>query len=404
MLRHLVATMITRLTVRNFRCLAALQLDLGPLTVLVGANGTGKSTILDVPVFVTEALRDTLPTALERRGGIRGVRRHSAGHPTHVGIGLTFEDPTRRVSGRYAFEIRAERDYGFSVSWEKGKVQQFMGEEAKFSRVNRKLRTDVAGVSPKLDRMRLALPLLAGSEPFGALYDELTRAVKYAIEPRLLHDTQEPDEGSLLRSDGSNVASILRVLRRDHGERYERLREELSAIVPAVQDIESRTVGNKLALAFKMDVGQKYPWEFESFAMSDGTLRVLGILLALAQRPQPNPICLEEPEATVHPGALVSLLSAVKEVADETQIIISTHSPDVLERCEADELRCVRMIGGRTVVSPISVAAREAIKKELMLPGELMRSNALEPDDEEMLRHEPSDSQLKLFDEGNEPC
>jgi predicted ATPase len=75
--------LITRVIVRNYKSIAACDLHLGPLSILVGPNGSGKSNFLDALRFVSEALGYTLDHALRGRGGINDVRRRSSGHPTH---------------------------------------------------------------------------------------------------------------------------------------------------------------------------------------------------------------------------------------------------------------------------------------------------------------------------------
>jgi predicted ATPase len=69
--------LIRRVVIRNYKSIAACDVELGPLTFLVGPNGSGKSNFLDALRFVSDALRDTLEHALRIRGGIREVLRQS---------------------------------------------------------------------------------------------------------------------------------------------------------------------------------------------------------------------------------------------------------------------------------------------------------------------------------------
>jgi predicted ATPase len=108
-------------------------------------------------------------------------------------------------------------------------------------------------------------------------------------------------------------------------------------------------------------------------------LRALGILLAVFQKPAPSVLIIEEPEATIHPGALGVILDALKEAAETTQLIVTTHCPDVLD-AEWIEDRHIRMVDwkdGATRVSPLAESSRSALRDKLMSPGELLRANAL---------------------------
>jgi predicted ATPase len=114
--------------------------------------------------------------------------------------------------------------------------------------------------------------------------------------------------------------------------------------------------------------------------MSDGTLRAIGLLAAVYQRPTPSVSVIEEPEATIHPGALGAVLELLQHAAQKMQIVVTTHSPEVLDAkwIRDTHLRIVSWEEGATHVTPISEASRRALQEHLMGAGELLRSNALE--------------------------
>ena len=97
---------ITRVSLRNYKSIPACNIELAPLTILVGSNGAGKSNFVDALRFTSQALRFSLDHALRERGGINEVRRRSRGHPNHFGIRLDFRLP--ESSGWYAFEVGAK--------------------------------------------------------------------------------------------------------------------------------------------------------------------------------------------------------------------------------------------------------------------------------------------------------
>ena len=78
---------ITRVVLRNYKSIGYCDVRLGPLTYLVGANGSGKSNFLDALHLVRDALNGSLDNALNERGGLSEVRRRSSGHPNHFEIG-----------------------------------------------------------------------------------------------------------------------------------------------------------------------------------------------------------------------------------------------------------------------------------------------------------------------------
>src|SRR5271155_3856270 len=96
------STFITRVSLRNYKSIAACDVRLRPLVFLVGQNGSGKSNFLDALRFVADSLNTSLDHALRDRGGIREVRRRSGGHPTHFGVSLDLRLRDGRT-GLFAF-------------------------------------------------------------------------------------------------------------------------------------------------------------------------------------------------------------------------------------------------------------------------------------------------------------
>ena len=140
--------------------------------------------------------------------------------------------------------------------------------------------------------------------------------------------------------------------------------------------------------------------KFEAFSMSDGTLRALGILAAFFQKSIPTLIAIEEPESTIHPEALGSILDVIRSFARSTQIVVTTHSPELLDAkwIQPEHLRIVTWQNGVTRVCPLGKASVKALQAHLMGAGEQLRSNALRADEVEIFA-EDEDQQLELFEE-----
>jgi predicted ATPase len=209
---------------------------------------------------------------------------------------------------------------------------------------------------------------------------------------------QDPDSGVSLRSDGGNATSVLQEIERHSREDVVRIGEILASIVPNTKRVRVKKHGKKLSLEFTQEWGQKKRLNFEAFNMSDGTLRAIGLLAAVYQRPTPSLIVIEEPEATIHPGALGAVLDLLRHAARKMQVVITTHSPEVLDAkwIQDTHLRIVSWQEGATKITPISEASRRALQEHLMGAGELLRSNALEP---APLFRELPDVQGDLFEE-----
>jgi predicted ATPase len=137
-------------------------------------------------------------------------------------------------------------------------------------------------------------------------------------------------------------------------------------------------------LKFAQDVpGSKSPWHFQALSVSDGTLRALGVLVALfaGTGSTLSPVGIEEPESALHPAAAGVLLDALRDASERRQVIVTSHSPDLLDRhdFELSELRAVRSVEGETVIGELDEAGALALQEDLYTPGELLRTDQLIP-------------------------
>ena len=119
---------------------------------------------------------------------------------------------------------------------------------------------------------------------------------------------------------------------------------------------------------------------FEATAMSSGTLYALGLIVAALQHPAPSLITIEEPELNIHPGALEAIADILNIAAQRTQVVVTTHSPDLLDTkwIQPENLRVVGWENGATHISGLGEAPVKALQQHLMGAGELLRANALD--------------------------
>ncbi|MFN3076439.1 MAG: AAA family ATPase [Alphaproteobacteria bacterium] len=364
---------LRRVTLKNYRSIAACRVDLGPLMFLVGRNGAGKSNFLDALRFVADALNNSLDHALRERGSLNEVRRRSGGHPTHFAIRLDFQLP-EGSHGHYAFSVGSKSGGTYEVQEE----ECWIGE-SNFHVRSGEVEKASFGPVPATLPDRLFLVAASGLPAFRPVFDALSRIEVYNLNPRSIAAMQRPDRGDKLRRDGSNAASVLQKLT---PEAHERIKEYLSRIVPGVSDVGTKVLGSQETIEFRQSVrGLEHPWRFLAASMSDGTLRAFGILLAIFQtggKPPPL-IGLEEPEVALHPAAANVLLSALREGSRHSQVLVTSHSPDLLDNPDipVDSLLAVENSDGLTQINAIDQAGWDALMEGLFTAGELLRLNQL---------------------------
>ena len=397
------STFITRVVLRNYKSIAACDVRLQPLTFLVGANGAGKSNFLDSLRFVADALNSSLDHALRNRGGINDVRRRSGGHPNHFSIRLDFI-LSEGATGHYAFRVGACPRGGYEVQDEVCMIQnaEIFTPEVYFRVKDGTVTNTSVDVAPAAARDRLYLVNASGLPEFRPVYEAFSRMGFYKLNPDKIRDLQVPEAGDMLMPDGSNLTSVLA---RFSPATKRSLEKYLAKIVPGIHGVRVKELGHRETLEFRQDMaGAKYPWRFLANNMSDGTLRVLGILVALFQgsHDAQQPIMLvgiEEPEITLHPMAIGVLLGGFRDAADETQIVITSHSPDLLDNkgLNTESILAVKAHDGNTVIAQVDKASKSVLRDKLFTTGELLRLNQLQPDTAATARAVDT-SQLQLFD------
>ncbi len=390
---------IRRVRVKNYKSIAACDVELGPVSYLVGPNGSGKSNFLDLLHFVQDALQGSLENALQVRGGLSEVRRRSGGHPTHFGIRLDFRLPDGR-DGYYAFNVGARPAGGFEVQREEcvigapGAGPSFLMSGG----VPEKTSEEVFPVSTP---DRLALVNAAGLPTFRPAFDALAGMRFYNLNPRVIRELQKPQDGIVLKPMGENIASVMAFMGRYAPDDKARVEEYLNLVVPSVHGVERVGVGHMETLEFRQDTaGSKHPWRFPANSMSDGTLRALGILVALFQggdAKRPSLVGIEEPEVALHPAAAAVVRDALARAAERSQVLVTSHSPELLDDLSipVESLLAVSGDGGVTQIAPIDEASRKVIRDKLYTAGELLKLNQLAPDPNRLT--DPDGRQLKLF-------
>ena len=302
-------------------------------------------------------------------------------------------------AAQYGFEIRGRERGAFEVKWERLVVRSSDGSAGPWFRVkegnvevpngpvNGGALIDVGTAMPAGTTDRLYLVAASGIRGFREVYDALLSMGFYNLNPGQMRELQSPDAGEVLARDGANVASVLARMVEEKPGIKERVLQFLQAIVPDITDFAPLRLGNRETIEFRQAVkGANHPWRFPAAGMSDGTLRALGVLVATMQlRDRASPMGLvgvEEPETALHPAAAGALMDAVREAAEHTQVLLTTHSPDLLDCTDIDRdlLLAVQSDAGSTDIAPADAASQRAIKEHLQTPGELLRQDQMQPD------------------------
>ena len=377
------------LILENFRSFSQEAVHFDNPTFLVGRNGSGKSNLLDALAFLGQAMMVYPPSGLiGQRGGIGAVvhrtnsRRSSQDDPM-FGLGVLL-GPAERVwsQARYAFQIetKANGRFGCQIAREQCVIHTHEGDQIWFERTPEKSRTNVEGLSPQPVSDRLVLPLLGSDARFAGLHRHLLSMINCSIAPNGVRGGTSPLNPYVQDREGGNTASILREIGQNRGADMNRINEIMRAVLPVHKKVDVKEHGGMLELEFQQQHDDETEgWTLNALSMSDGTLRVLGLLAAVYQNFAPTLLAIEEPEASIHPGALEVVLDVLRHATRRSQVIVTTHSPEILDAdwIEDRHIRIVSAQHGESRVRSLSAGARGILKDHLMTAGEMLRSNVL---------------------------
>ncbi len=370
---------ITRVAVRDYRSIASCDVELQPLTLLVGPNGSGKSNFLDALRFVVHSLHAPLEQVVKRRSGIQSILRKLPGGRVadRFSVALSFE-LDNSIHGRYSLTLGQGLEGAAVIEEEVCEVGN-TGFQATPASLNHSGTT-----APAFTGDRPALVAFGSMPAFAPVFNLLAGLTFYSPNPEQMRRPISVGPGKVLARDASNAADVLARIERSHPQIAERVRGYLQSFNPEFKDVTITESGNYRWLAFTPATNPSQ-WRLNGSDVSDGTLRAIGILLAIFQgaaiTPAPSLVGLEEPESNLHPAAAGALLDALLEASRQVPIVASTHSADLLDRKDLPDsaLVAVALQDGHTVIGPVDDNGKSILRKRLYTAGELLRANQLTP-------------------------
>jgi len=339
--------MISRLAIRNFRSLKDIELQPGRLTVLIGSNGSGKSNVIDALRFVDAFAWKgrKLNDEVERRGGwdelIWGGQADSQ---------LSIEVDWKKESDQpvsYATTIRGTEDGGAvsvaeSVAAD-GTTLIERGEDR--VRAGNRLAGHLGG--------EFSIVHFSFSRGFVPENDawRLPDWGFYGLTPNATRGAKPIRREYRLDERGDNLATVIHTLFSDGSPALADAVEILKACVPTVERLISPIHGDGQTYVALQE--RSVPRPIGSWGLSDGTLLALSLAVALVTPKPPDLICLESPEADIHPRMLETVADILKSTSAETQMVVATHSPHLLRWLPYENFVVVEKEEGRTTLRPL---------------------------------------------------
>lgn len=384
---------IESIEIENYRVFKHAKLEnLPQLVTLVGANGTGKSTLFDVFTFLKDALAHNAGKAVARRGGMRELMSRNQTGPIRIEIKF------RESGGRLAtYELAIAEDTGRIVvereilkfrRGQRGKPWHFINfSQGQGTAITNEQQYGEEGALEQRAEYALDEPDVLAIKGLGQFKDfRVVAEFRSLIENWQISDfhiaearpSAEEGYAEHLSTRGDNLAQVAQYLYTYHGDRFRQVLNAMKRRVPGVKEVEAKpTEDGRLVLRFQ-DGSFKDP--FISRFVSDGTIKMFAYLVLLHD-PKPFPLlAVEEPENQLYPELLPELAEEFRDYARRGgQVFISTHSPDFLNALKLDEIYCLRKEDGFTTISRANDSENlRALFEAGDLPGYLWKQGLFE--------------------------
>lgn len=381
---------IEKLRVKNFKVYRDMEIrEIPNLCVFLGANGAGKTTLFEIFGFLSDALKNNIKTALDKRGGFKEVlSRDGSGD---IEFEIKFRDPD--VNGKrqplVTYELSISLKSGTTIpfiskeilSYRRGKYGrpfkflEFANGEGDAITNEMDFEKDKQDFKPKRDKQILDAPDILAIKGLGQfrkfkVINSFRRLLEnWYVSNFQIQAAQTIEDAGIsehLSTSGNNLAQYTRFLYENHPDVFKNILEKLQERIPGIEQVAAiETIDGRIILQFK-DGSFKDP--FISRFVSDGTIKMFAYLMLLND-PTPHPLlCIEEPENYLHPALLLELAEEFREYANKGgQVFISSHSPEFINALQPHEIFWLKKIHGNT---SIQQASKDEIIQKLFDAGD----------------------------------
>lgn len=343
-----------KIEIKGYKSFKELKLDLLPINILIGANGSGKSNFLSFFEFLNRLYEQKLTEYVALNGGMDKYFFQGSKTTDAIEATICFKNIS------YSFELK-EGDNRFVFSKEK------LGYHSSYS--------DIASFSNEA-----CIKSYSGLSRGGYIQKYLSEIKKYHF-----HDTGKSspftkeshivNDAYYLYEKGENLAAFLYAVRENSPITYKRIVRVVQSIAPYFSDFyfnvsAADTVRLQWTDKFSSTV-------YGPTDLSDGTVRFIALTTLFLQPVPPKVIIIDEPELGLHPLAIQKLAGLIKSVASRgTQVIIATQSADLITNFNAEDVITVNQTEGASVMKRLEAEHLEAWLEDYTL-GDLWKQNIL---------------------------
>ncbi len=317
--------MITQIKIKGYKSILELDLRLTSINILIGSNGVGKSNFVSVFSLIRNIYNRNLQNYIETKGGADSFLHFGKKSTEAIDIELTFSEDSNDTN-RFIIRLAQAQDslivssvetaYNSYGTWH-NRIYETNKKESEFSQLHT-----------------------------GQAYWVNERLIEFNVYH--FHDTGDKspmksksniDDNQSLKCDGSNIAAFLYFLKERHNKHYVRIEKTVQSIAPFFGGFvlsPSKLNESKIQLEWR---DKNHPdMYFNAYNLSDGTLRFICLATLLMQPAPPKTIIIDEPELGLHPVAINKLAALIRKASDNTQIILSSQSVNLIDNFDPEDI------------------------------------------------------------------
>lgn len=383
--------MITSVRIQNFKSFRDVEVSLGPFNVLVGPNMSGKSNFFEAFKLLRRICFPSHPGVAGVQNGFPGgFHEHTwkGGQSNVMAIGLRGDnpDPATGVGAPWDYQLELIADARGAIRILRENVsledkQLIVAEGGYRSLVNKDGREVISHLDPARAAIEYDVPNWDGS----FLRRMLASTYFYRLVPHLMRNINPTAAPPYLSEHGENLSAWLMHLQTRYPEAFASIRQVCQDVLPDLTDLFTWPTPQATVSLASKEKSLKRPVTVPD--MSDGELVFIALLSVLLSPPDLRPaVCfVEELENHLHPRLIEVLVEILRQLQGEsapangTQVIVTTHSPHLVDRLRLEEVIVFQKRQGETIISyPRDKAhLRELLDNKELGLGDLFYSGAL---------------------------
>jgi len=389
---------IKSIKIENYKSLKSIIFEPGPLTAVIGANASGKTNLSSAFDFIGDVYSNGIEIAVAKKGGFeniafRKLRRTKSAISFDVLFSFSRREFARlartnyilrdhrstseEIKIRHKFSIKAQKqsiasDYYIDSEtielYDKKSETPLLqicrneGSTIQINSYNDKISTRANDIF-KLSKQILTESTESSNELlfevyFRGLKGLLGNISSFQFSPQICRSPGTPSNNPKLSAYGQNLPTVVNWLKKQHQKKWTEILSIMRTLVPNLEDIAVDYLHTKTLGLFFKEHGSSRPWASED--ISDGTIQTLAILCSLAGK-NGGTSFIDEPENSIHPHITRMLFSHLKEISKDNQIIVSTHSPIILNLIDPNDVWIAYKPDSATNLSRLRDLSPEAI-------------------------------------------